>query len=119
MTRTQDLDDADAYLRRLDQIELAGAHQFGLMPGPEHEILIVAGASIDLEHDGADLDTRITCPLRILWAEKGAMGRLYDVMAIWRERGTQVTGRALPGGHNLQEDVPEMVLDEIRTLLKA
>ena len=32
----------------------------------------------------------------MLWAEKGAMGRIYDVMAIWRERGTNVTGRALP-----------------------
>ena len=63
------------------------------------------------------ISTRITCPLRILWAEKGAMGRLYDVMAIWRERGTQVTGRALPGGHNLQEDVPAMVEAEIRALM--
>jgi haloacetate dehalogenase len=76
-----------------------------------------AGASIDLEHDAADLDKKIACPLLVLWAAKGSMGRLYDVMAIWRERGTRVTGKALPGGHNLQEDVPEMVLEEIRTLL--
>ena len=78
-----------------------------------------AGASIDLTHDAADIGTRITCPLRILWAEKGAMGRLYDVMAIWRERGTNVSGRALPGGHNLQEDVPELVEEEIRNLARS
>ncbi|HLG55946.1 MAG TPA: alpha/beta fold hydrolase [Vicinamibacterales bacterium] len=78
-----------------------------------------AGASIDLEHDQADLNKKITCPLRVLWAEKGAMGRIYDVMKIWGERGTKVSGRSLPGGHNLQEDVPDMVVDEITSLLKA
>jgi haloacetate dehalogenase len=77
-----------------------------------------AGASIDLEHDAADIQKKITCPLLVLWAEKGSMGRLYDVMAIWRERGTKVTGKPLPGGHNLQEDVPDMVLAEILALLK-
>jgi haloacetate dehalogenase len=76
-----------------------------------------AGASIELQHDAADLSKKITCPLRVLWAEKGAMARIYDVMGIWKERGTNVTGRALPGGHNLQEDVPDMVLEEIRTLI--
>jgi len=76
-----------------------------------------AGASIDLQHDAADLDRKIACPLRVLWAEKGAMGRLYDVMTIWRERGTRVTGRALPGGHNLQEDVPDLVEQEILALI--
>ena len=77
-----------------------------------------AGASIELEHDAADLKEKIECPLRVLWAEKGAMGRLYDVMKIWGERGKKVTGRALPGGHNLQEDVPDMVLAEILALVK-
>ena len=78
-----------------------------------------AGASIDLEHDAADVQKKITCPLLVLWAEKGSMGRLYDVMAIWRERGTKVTGKPLPGGHNLQEDVPELVVAEIQTLLRS
>ena len=78
-----------------------------------------AGASIDLKHDEADLNKKITCPLRVLWAEKGPMGRIYDVLKIWKERGTKVTGRSLPGGHNLQEDVPDMVLEEILALVKA
>ncbi len=78
-----------------------------------------AGASIDLKHDAADLDRKITCPLLVLWGARGAMGRLYDVLAIWRERGTRVSGRALPAGHNLQEDVPDLVLAEIQALLKA
>jgi haloacetate dehalogenase len=78
-----------------------------------------ASASIDLKYDEADLKKKITCPLRVLWAEKGSMGQLYDVLGIWKQRGTKVTGRPLPGGHNLQEDVPDMVLAEIQALLKA
>src|SRR5688500_18773622 len=77
-----------------------------------------ASASIDLKWDEQDAAKKITIPLRVLWAEKGAMGRLYDVMGIWREHGTKVTGRPLPGGHNLQEDVPDMVLEEIQALVK-
>ena len=41
------------------------------------------------------------------------------IAARWdKEYGTKVTGRSLPGGHNLQEDVPDMVLEEIQGLLK-
>jgi haloacetate dehalogenase len=78
-----------------------------------------AGASIDLKHDEADLGKKIACPLLVLWSERGPIGRLFEVMKIWRERGTNVTGKGLPGGHYLQEDLPDQVLAEIRTLLKA
>lgn len=78
-----------------------------------------AGASIDLKHDEADLDKRIRCPLHVLWAEAGAMDRLYDVLAIWRERGRNVTGKGMPGGHNMQEGAPAEVLAELRTFLRA
>jgi len=78
-----------------------------------------AAASIDLEHDAADLDHRIRCPLNVLWAQDGAMDRLYDVLAIWRERGRNVTGKGMPGGHNMQEGAPNEVLAELRAFLKA
>jgi haloacetate dehalogenase len=78
-----------------------------------------AGASIDLEHDKADLDKRIACPVLALWGAKAPMGRLYDVLAIWRDRAKAVSGRALPAGHNLQEDAPELVLAEIKALVRA
>jgi haloacetate dehalogenase len=45
------------------------------------------------------------------------MGRLYDVLAVWRERGAKVSGKGLPGGHNLQEDVPDLVLAELTSFL--
>jgi haloacetate dehalogenase len=78
-----------------------------------------ASASIDLAHDEADMQQKITCPLLVLWGAKGAYPGLYDVLAIWRERGTKVFGKELPAGHNLQEDVPDLVLAEIQGLLRT
>ena len=80
-----------------------------------------AGASIDLEHDKADLDkkNKIKAPLLTLWANNGPMGRLYDVLAVWKEFATTVSGKGLPGGHNLQEDVPNDVLAALTPFLKT
>jgi haloacetate dehalogenase len=66
-----------------------------------------AGAGIDLVHDEADLDRRIECPLLALWGASGTMARLYDVLGIWSERGTDVRGGAIPGGHWFPESSPD------------
>jgi haloacetate dehalogenase len=76
-----------------------------------------AGASIDLKHDQADLDRKIACPVLALWGAKAPMGRLYDVLSIWKERAASVTGRAVPTGHNLQEDAPDLVAAELTAFL--
>jgi len=47
------------------------------------------------------------------------MDRLYDVLAIWRGRARTVTGKGMPGGHNMQEGAPAEVLAELRTYLPA
>ncbi|MDP6351106.1 MAG: alpha/beta hydrolase [Alphaproteobacteria bacterium] len=65
-----------------------------------------AAATIDLEHDQADLDRRITCPVQALWGEKGAMHDLYDVVETWRERADDVRGHAIPCGHFIPEEAP-------------
>src|SRR2546422_3097145 len=78
-----------------------------------------AGASIDLKHDHADLSKKIACPLLALWGERGPMGRLYDVLSIWKERSSKVTGKGLPSGHNLQEEVPDLVFNELQTFLRS
>jgi haloacetate dehalogenase len=80
-----------------------------------------AAASIDLKHDEADLNKKIAAPLLTLWGERGPMGRLYDILAVWKERGSKVTGKGLPGGHNLQEEEPvwNQVLTELQAFLKA
>lgn len=66
-----------------------------------------AGAGIDLEHDEADIDRRLQCPVQALWGAEGVMERLFDVLACWRERAVDVRGRALPCGHFLPEEAPE------------
>ena len=76
-----------------------------------------ASASIDLTHDAADLATKIACPVLALWGAKAPMGRLYDVLAIWRERAAQVSGKGMPAGHTIQEDDPAGTLAEIRAFL--
>ena len=72
-----------------------------------------AAAGIDLEHDEADLDNKITCPLLALWGGRGLVGRNYDVPAIWRERAVDVSGRAVDCGHFLPEEAPEETLSEL------
>ena len=72
-----------------------------------------AGATIDLEHSGADGAKRVECPLLVLWGTRGTVGRLYDVMAIWREHAINVRGSGLPAGHFLPEEVPEETLAEL------
>jgi len=80
-----------------------------------------AGASIDLEHDEADLKSgrKIACPLLVLWGEKGNVGKLFDVMTVWRERASNVRGRSMPSGHNIQLDASEQLLAELRGFLRA
>lgn len=78
-----------------------------------------AAASIDLVHDAADLHRKITCPVLALWAEKGAMHRMFDVVATWRERASSVSGKALPSGHYLAEEAPEETYTELERFLTA
>jgi haloacetate dehalogenase len=78
-----------------------------------------AAATIDLEHDAADTERKVTAPLLALWGAKGTVGKLYDVLATWREKATDVRGRALDCGHALQEETPEEVLRELLAFLTA
>ena len=74
-----------------------------------------AGAGIDLEHDEADFDNKVACPLFALWSATGYVGRTQDVLGIWREYALDVQGQALPCGHYIPEEMP----DESYTILKS
>jgi haloacetate dehalogenase len=80
-----------------------------------------AGASIDLEHDEVDQKAgrKVTCPLLVLWGAQGNVGRLFDPLAVWRERATDVRGRAMPSGHNIQLEAPAETLRELRAFLRS
>jgi haloacetate dehalogenase len=78
-----------------------------------------SAASIDLAHDKADLDKKIECPFLVLWSEKGPFHRMYDVLQTWKERSSQVSGKALPTGHFLPEQVPDQLIAELKPFLGA
>ncbi|PWU10761.1 MAG: alpha/beta hydrolase [Terriglobia bacterium] len=80
-----------------------------------------ASASIDLEWDNTDAKAgkKIQCPVLTLWAAAGAMGKLYDVLKIWKDEGVNVTGKGLPGNHSLQESAPKETLAELQQFLRG
>ena len=76
-----------------------------------------AGATIDIEHSNQDAGRKVICPTLVLWGERGTVGRLYDVMKIWREHAVNVSGKSLPAGHFLPEEVPDETLRELLAFL--
>ena len=78
-----------------------------------------ASASIDLEHDRADIaaNNRLNMPLLALWGADGTVGKCFDPLKEWQAVATDVRGHALPGGHYLAEEVPEVLLDAVLPFL--
>jgi haloacetate dehalogenase len=80
-----------------------------------------ASAGIDLEFDREDIacGRKLTCPLLILWGGEGIIGKLFDPLAEWNKVATQVRGKALPSGHYIAEEIPEILLEETLPFLRA
>jgi haloacetate dehalogenase len=78
-----------------------------------------AAASIDLDHDEVDARAghRITCPLLVLWGDRGFVGSNYDVLEVWRQYADDVRGQGLDCGHFVLEEAPEQTVDELRNFL--
>jgi haloacetate dehalogenase len=68
-----------------------------------------AAASIDIRHDDEDAGRKLTQPLLALWGRHGVIERCFDCLSLWRARASDVSGEALPGGHYLAEEVPDLV----------
>ena len=75
---------------------------------------VLAHDTIDLDHDRLDIAARrkLQQPLRVLWGEQGAVGQCFNVLALWRERASQVDGTAVSCGHYIAEEAPAVLLDE-------
>jgi haloacetate dehalogenase len=73
-----------------------------------------ASSTIDLEHDREDRATGrgVRCPLLVLWGARGAVGRNFDVLALWRTVAQDVQGHAVDGAHYLAEELPEQISEE-------
>lgn len=79
-----------------------------------------AAATIDLEHDRADAARRIASPVCVLWGERGVVHRLYTPLTDWQEKAElPITGRSLPCGHYVAEEVPELLIEQMLSFFGA
>lgn len=78
-----------------------------------------AAATVDLEHDRADLDRRVEAPTLIMWGGRGVVGnRPVDPLTVWRERIADVRGAVVDAGHFLVEERPQESLDVLTDFLR-
>jgi haloacetate dehalogenase len=75
-----------------------------------------AAASIDLIHDRADRSdgNLLKMPLKVLWGEHGLVNQCFKPLDDWQGVATNVTGRAVPSGHYIPEEIPDVLLSEAR-----
>lgn len=80
-----------------------------------------ASATVDLVHDRADIaqGRKLQQPLCVLWGEHGAVGKCFDVLALWHERAEAVSGKQLPCGHYIAEEAPALLLAEALKFFKT
>ncbi|SDH14937.1 alpha/beta fold hydrolase [Paraburkholderia phenazinium] len=80
-----------------------------------------ASITIDLEHDRADraAGRTIACDLLALWGADGVIEKCFDALAEWRPWAPQVSGGALPCGHYIAEEAPELLLERVLPFLRG
>lgn len=79
-----------------------------------------ASATIDLVHDRKDVQDRhkLRQPLKVLWGEHGAVGKCFEVLSLWQDRALDVSGRSLPCGHYIAEEVPALLMQQALDFFK-
>ena len=75
-----------------------------------------AAASIDLIHDRSDraAGKMLKMPLRVLWGEHGLVNQCFKPIEDWRVVAKDVAGKAVPSGHYIPEEIPDVLLAEVR-----
>ena len=76
-----------------------------------------AAATIDLEHDRSDRDLgkKLEMPVRVLWGEHGLVNKCFDPINDWKRVANQVSGKTLPCGHYIPEELPSELIEDART----
>jgi haloacetate dehalogenase len=75
-----------------------------------------AAASIDLIHDSEDRNAgiKLQMPLKVLWGEYGLVNKCFKPLNDWKEVAATVTGKAVPSGHYIPEEIPEILAEEAK-----
>jgi haloacetate dehalogenase len=79
-----------------------------------------AAASTDLVHDEETFAAgqKIECPVLALWGTQAFVGRGYQPLGVWQQYAADVRGAALPTGHFLPEEAPDLVIAALRDFLR-
>lgn len=74
-----------------------------------------AASTIDLVHDQEfrDLGQKLPIPLRVLWGEKGIVHQCFTPVSDWQVLFKNVTGKTVPSGHYIPEEIPEILATEM------
>lgn len=90
------------------------------LPGAAHGLCedYRASASIDLVHDRQDVREAnvLKQPLLVLWGEQGVVHQCFQTLNEWRKVAKTVQGHALPCGHYIAEEAPELLLQHAEFL---
>ena len=91
------------------------------LPGTAHGLCedYRASAGIDLVHDQLDLDEKnfVKQPLLVLWGEQGVVHQCFEPLREWSKVAVNVQGKALPCGHYIPEEAPELLLQQVQLFL--
>ncbi|MFM0177226.1 alpha/beta hydrolase [Paraburkholderia aspalathi] len=80
-----------------------------------------ASITIDLDHDRASLaeGQKIECDFLALWGAQGVIEQCFEPLAEWRQWSAHVSGEALPCGHYIPEEAPELLLERVLPFLHS
>jgi haloacetate dehalogenase len=76
-----------------------------------------AAATIDLEHDAADIERQVQCPAFVFYGSNGVIAKHFDIPAEWRKRCADVTAASLPGGHFFADQFPDETTEHLLRFL--
>ena len=76
--------------------------------------------TVDLVHDDETFAAgrKVECPLLVLWGTQGLTGPGSDPIGIWQQYATDVRGHAVPTGHFIPEEAPDLVAAALRDFLE-
>ncbi len=92
------------------------------LPGTAHGLCedYRASATIDLVHDQLDIDKKnfLQQPLLVLWGEQGVVNQCFEPLKEWSKLAVNVQGHALPCGHYIPEEAPELLMNQVQSFLE-
>lgn len=92
------------------------------LPGAAHGLCedYRASASIDLVHDKFDFEHQnfLKMPLLVLWGQEGVVNQCFKPLDEWQKVAMNVRGKALPCGHYIPEEAPELLLKHVEDFFR-